>query len=331
MAIPPIAVAMARMGWNWQWNQLMNGLAPADHEGNYQRPPSQHQKALVPNKSELKSRPKSHLPHLIIGRSCPWAHRTWLIYQLRDLKKNLNLIIAKADKKAGRWSLEPSWLGCESLLAIYQKCGQPPTYRATVPTLIDPGEPSEDNPKLLGNESAQLVEVLNQWPVQSEAINLAPENLQEDIQRWQNLIQPSVNDGVYRCGFARTQSAYDKASSELFQALKEVERSLSEKGPWLCGDQLTLADVRLFPTLIRWEMVYEPLFGCSKEPLWTFSNLWKWRQRFLSLPKVIDTCDSAAWRYDYFGALFPLRPSGIVPSGPNLVKIVNSKAPNGPK
>ena len=328
MSIHPIAVATARMGWNWQWNQLMNGLAPADPAGNYRRPPNQHLKALVQNENELKKRPKNHLPHLIIGRSCPWAHRTWLVYELRGLHNNLNLIIAKADKKAGRWSIEPSWLGSKSLLEIYQKCGQPPSHRATVPALVDPGTTKEEAPQLLGNESAQLVEVLNEWPSNFEGLNLAPSNLQEEIKSWERLLQPSVNDGVYRCGFARTQIAYDIACSELFQALKQVDQSLSKKGPWLCGKQLTLADVRLFPTLIRWEMVYEPFFGCSQEPLWSFSNLWKWRQRFLSLPKVLETCDSVAWRNDYFGALFPLRPSGIVPSGPNLARMVNAKAPN---
>ncbi len=327
MPIPPIAVAAAQKGWNWQWRQLMSGLAPADQNGNYQRPSSQHQKAQVPKAHEVANRSKENRPYLIIGRSCPWAHRTWLVYQLRCLHNNLNLIIAKVDKKAGRWKIDPAFLGCDSLLGLYQKCGEPPSHRATVPTLLDPSPASNTKPQLLGNESAQLIEVLNKWPAKSNALDLAPKHLQKEIDTWQNILQTSVNDGVYRCGFARTQSAYNKASNELFKALETVELSLSKTGPWLCGDQLTLADVRLFPTLIRWEMVYEPFFGCSQEPLWSFSNLWKWRQRFLSLPKVLETCDSAAWRNDYFGALFPLRPSGIIPAGPNLVKMVNAIAP----
>ena len=101
--------------------------------------------------------------------------------------------------------------------------------------------------------------------------------------------------------------------------------SLSQKGPWLCGEEMTIADIRLFPTLIRWEMIYLPLFGCSQEPLWAFPNLWEWRQKLFSIPSVAKTCDSKAWREDYFGALFPLRPSNIVPSGPNLTKITNKK------
>ena len=87
--------------------------------------------------------------------------------------------------------------------------------------------------------------------------------------------------------------------------------------------------MQLFPTLIRWELVYTPLFGCSRQPLWHYPNLWKWRQRFYRLPGVADTCDGTAWRHDYFGALFPLNPGGIVPAGPDLSTLVNSTAASG--
>ncbi len=326
MPIPPNIVAAARIGWHWQWNQLMNGLAPSDESGNYLRPPTQHQNAIAPKALNLASRTKKNLPVLIVGRSCPWAHRTWLVHKLRNLESNLSLLFVKADHKAGRWKIEPSWLGCNSLLALYQKCGAPPNHRATVPTLLDPQTPSTQGPQILGNESAQLVEVLNSWPAPQGKVDLAPKNLQEEIANWQKLLQPAVNDGVYRCGFARTQSAYNKASSELFDALSQVDQQISKQGPWICGKQLTLADIRLFPTLIRWETIYAPLFGCSAEPLWTFKNLWKWRQRFFNLPGIANTCNANAWRKDYFGALFPLRPSGIVPFGPDLAKIVNASA-----
>lgn len=324
MSIPPVVVASARMGWAWQWKQLMNGLAPADQAGNYQRPPSQHQQASVPQAKELATRSAQWRPRLIIGRSCPWAHRTWLMHQLRGLEGSLSVLVAKADHNAGRWQLSPPWLGCDSLLALYRRCGNPPEHRATVPALVDPGSDAQTKPRLLGNESAQLVEVLNHWPAAAGAPDLAPAKLKDELNHWQMLLQTAVNDGVYRCGFARSQQAYEQACSELFDALSQVEESLAKQGPWLCGDQLTIADVRLFPTLIRWEMVYSPLFGCSREPLWSLPNLWRWRQRFLALPGVAETCDGRAWREDYFGALFPLHPSGIVPAGPDLSKLVNA-------
>ncbi len=327
MAIPPVVVNASKNFWNWEWNQLMNGLAPSDSEGNYRRPPSQHKKAIALSKDLLSQRSIEQLPRLIIGRSCPWAHRTWLVYEIRKLHKSLVLVTAKVDHNGGRWRLDPPLLGCNSLLDLYQKCGEPPNHRATVPVIIDPGSSKLNRPLLLGNESTQLIEVLNEWPSDSSEINLEPKELGLSIKKWAELIGPLLNDGVYRCGFARSQIAYETACNKVFETLATIEEELSNKGPWLCGEKLTLADIRLFPTLIRWEMVYMPLFGCSKEPLWTFPNIWEWRKKLMNIPNISKTCDPNAWRKDYFGALFPLNPSNIVPLGPNLEKIVNANVP----
>lgn len=328
MSIPPLIVRSVRLGWQWQWQRLMAGLGPADDRGNYLRPDSMPMQTSVPKREDLQARQRDRLPRLLIGRSCPWAHRTWLIVKLRGLEKTLEVMIAKADHAEGRWRLEPNWLGCSSLLELYRRCGAEPSLRATVPVMVDPGRTEQHEPQLLGNDSTPLSSALNRWPARPEAPNLAPTHLQHRIESWQQLLQPAVNDGVYRCGFARNQSAYHRASVDLVNALDEVERSLQQQGPWLCGETLTLADVRLFPTLIRWETVYAPLFGCSARPLWMLPELWKWRQRFMALPGVEVTCDAEAWRSDYFGALFPLNPGGIVPDGPKLSTLVNSTFPS---
>ena len=323
MGIPPLIVHAAKKSWHWQWNQLMNGLAPCDKNGNYCRPISQKLNAIVPLKKELINRSSEQLPRLVLGRSCPWAHRTWLVYQLRGLENTLKLLFANADHNKGQWNINPKWMGGKTLLEIYKLCETPPNLRATVPALIDPGKSSKEKPKILGNESAQLVVALNQWPTDHLSPNLVPETLQNEINKWQDLLQFSVNNGVYRCGFARTQAAYDKSSEELFHALNILEKHLSNEGPWICGEDLTIADIRLFPTLIRWEAVYEPLFGCSQKPLWLFPNICIWRKKFFEMKKVAETCDIDSWRNDYFGALFPLRPSNIIPHGENLKTIVN--------
>ena len=324
MSIPPTIVSTARTGWKWQWNQLMNGLAPADKSGNFCRKPSQAQNAILPNPSDLLNRSIDEFPILVIGRSCPWAHRTWLMYELRNLSSSLNLLIAHPDYKGGLWKISPSWKGCQSLLELYKFFNSPPTHRATVPALFDPKQSIKEKPKLLGNESAQLIEILNQWPTQDDVPNFCPKELQQDINTWQLLIQESINNGVYKCGFARNQEAYNKASEELFHSLKIIEESLSNKGPWLCGEKLTLADIRLFPTIIRWESVYAPLFGCTQESLSSFPAILNWRKNFFHLPKVSSTCNATNWRNDYYGALFPLNPSNIVPKGPNVNQIVNT-------
>ncbi len=324
MSIPPSIVYAARKSWGWQWNQLMKGLAPADKDGNFKRVPSQKTNAELPETENLFHREKHDLPTLIIGRSCPWAHRTWLVYEIRELKNSLNLIFAKADSQRGQWLLEPSFLGCNSLLEIYNLCDTAPLYRPTVPVLIDPKPNKQRKPKILGNESAQLIEVLNQWPSKGSVPNLLPERFKDELDELSEILQEKINDGVYKCGFARNQEAYEMAVDQLFNALKIIENKLTLKGPWLCGEELTLADIKLFPTLIRWECVYSPLFRCSKEPLWTFPKIWEWRKQFFNLYTVSKTCNSSNWRNDYFGALFPLNPSNIIPKGPSLGKIVNS-------
>ena len=105
-------------------------------------------------------------------------------------------------------------------------------------------------------------------------------------------------------------------------------QSVDQGSAWLCGgERPSLADLCLFPTLIRWELVYAPLFGCGRQPLWQLPELWRWRACFYQLPGVAATCRPEAWRRDYFGALFPLHPSGIIPAGPDLATLVLSSPP----
>lgn len=321
MTLPAAVVAAARAGWHWQWQQLMGGLGPADAEGNYRRPAAAF--TALPPLPPSAGEPGRHV--LIVGRSCPWAHRAWLVWQLRQLQASIALLVVEPDPRAGRWRFSTPFLGCHTLQELYRRAGADPAQRATVPVLVEQGSGAV----VLG-ESARLIELLNSWPAPTQAPDLAPEGLAGAVGQWRNLFQSAVNDGVYRCGFARTQAAYDRAEAELFHALEQAECSLAAAeaepgtGPWLCGTALTLADVQLFPTLIRLELVYAPLFGVSRRPLWQLPALWRWRQRFFALPGVAETCCDQAWRRDYFGALFPLHPSGIVPAGPELATLVQA-------
>ena len=316
MAIPPAMVAAARAGWHWQWLQLMNGLGPADAEGNYRRPASPF--AQRPHLPPSAAEPGGHL--LIVGRSCPWAHRAWLTWRLRGLADTIELVLAEPDPAAGRWCFPEPLLGCSTLQELYRRSGADPARRATVPVLLE-----RASGRIVVGESARLMELLNAWPAPPQAPDLEPEALAGPIGAWRERLQHAVNDGVYRCGFARHQAAYHRAETALFEALAEVEAALAAPGagPWLCGEALTLADVQLFPTLIRLELVYAPLFGVSRRPLWQFPALWQWRQRFFALPGVAECCFAEAWRTDYFGALFPLHPSGIVPAAPDLATLVD--------
>ena len=379
MAPPAALVRTARLLWHQQWLLLMGGLGPADRQGHYRRPTAAF--TDLPPLPADAGEDDAHV--LIVGRSCPWAHRAWLCWQLRQLAPAIRLEIVEPDPQAGRWCFPRPFAGCRTLAELYRRSGAPPGSRATVPALW-----SQRQQRILLGESARLIEWLDQWP--SPRAPLWPAEQRGTIDLWRERLQHTVNDGVYRCGFARNQAAYDAAEGALFASLSSVEEQLlrleqaaagqtaagqadavgiataaghatapestaaagadertatrsttpagsvppagnaapdpTTSGPWLCGSSgPTLADVVLFPTLIRWEMVYAPLFGCSREPLWHYPALWRWRARLLALPGVAATCDAEAWRRDYFGALFPLHPSGIVPAGPALSTLVNSR------
>ena len=323
MATPPIFVKAAREIWNCEWKILMNGLAPSDSKGNYKRPVNLQQEIIIPTKEDLENRASDQMPYLIVGKSCPWAHRVWIMHEIKGLKATINLHIAQVNNSSGRWIFEPNLKGCKTLQELYKKCNNYQIQRATVPMLFDPGKEAKSKFRLINNESADLVNILNKWPVSNNNLDLNTKEKHERIVDWQNLIQENVNNGVYKCGFSRNQNAYEKASESLFSTLKIIEESLNSNGPFLCGEELTIADIRLFPTLIRWESVYEPLFKCSKKPIQSFPNIIKWRKIIFNLYNIKKTCDADSWRKDYFGALFPLNPSSIIPKGESISKIVN--------
>jgi putative glutathione S-transferase len=339
MPIPAVVVRSARQLWRCQWLQLMRGLGPADRDGHYRRP----QPAVPePPPPPAVASPGDHV--LIVGRSCPWAHRAWLTWTLRHLAPAIELLVVEPDPEAGRWRFASPFEGCDTLAQLYRLGGCDPRARATVPLLWSRGQA-----RVLVSESARLIELLDRWPAAAESTAaslsaaaepatalgafppgaLCPAERREAIQAWRERLQGSINDGVYRCGLARSQVAYDAAEAELFATLQDLEEALGRQrhqgSAWLCGgERPSLADLCLFPTLIRWEMVYAPLFGCGRQPLWQLPELWRWRARFYQLPGVAATCRPEAWRRDYFGALFPLHPSGIIPAGPDLATLVLS-------
>ena len=148
-------------------------------------------------------------------------------------------------------------------------------------------------------------------------------NIKNCNQKFLDLIHKSINNGVYRCGFARNQSAYEKASKNLFAALNEVENSLKKhKGDWIFGEELTYADIYLFPTLIRWELIYSKLFKCTEQELSNFEKIIEWRFKFFKLSNVDKTCYDNEWKKDYYKALFPLNPNQLIPVLPSLKEIM---------
>ncbi|MBD2020482.1 glutathione S-transferase C-terminal domain-containing protein, partial [Leptolyngbya sp. FACHB-36] len=173
---------------------------------------------------------------------------------------------------------------------------------------------------IVNNESADIIVILNSQfneLAQHPDLDLYPEALRDTIDQWNEKIYHAVNNGVYRCGFAQTQTAYDTACNELFLALDEIDAVL-ETNRYLCGDRLTLSDVRLFTTLFRFDAVYHGLFKCNRRKIQDYQNVGAYLREIYQLPRVAATCDLDAVKRDYYGNLFPLNPGGIIPVGPDI-------------
>jgi putative glutathione S-transferase len=215
MAIPACVVATARATWHWQWLRLMAGLGPADAEGRYRRPaPAFGERPSLPADAGVAS---GHV--LIVGRSCPWAHRAWLTWTLRRLGGSSDLVVVEPDPAAGRWRFITPFAGCSTLAELYRASGSERGAPASVPALY-----SRSQGRIVVNESARLIELLNDWP--GDGPDLWPAAQREAIERWRERLQGSVNDGVYRCGFARNQAAYDEAEAELFSTVEALEEQV---------------------------------------------------------------------------------------------------------
>ena len=208
-------------------------------------------------------------------------------------------------------------MGCIRLSDLYKKANKKIIFRATLPLLICF---VKDEVNILSNESSQIIRLLNSIKIESKYQALT---IKDGNQKFLNLINNSINDGVYKCGFARNQSAFEKASKNLFAAINEIENLLQKnKGDWILGEELTYADIYLFPTLIRWELIYSKLFKCTEQELASFEKIIKWRLNFFKLSNVKRTCFDNEWKKDYYKALFPLNPNQIIPVLPSLKEIM---------
>ncbi|CAE18680.1 Glutathione S-transferase C terminus [Prochlorococcus marinus subsp. pastoris str. CCMP1986] len=299
--------------WFWFWTKLMNGFAPSDLQGNYRRP-----RGILINKN-YEFKVKNENSYLLVGNSCPWCHRTLLIYKLKNLSKKVKVIFLEADINSGQWIFKKKFEECETLHQFYKKAQKHNLFRATLPLLFNF---QNDQINILSNESSEIVKFLNSIKVDSSQKTLQIRKCDQDLLE---IIHSDINNGVYKCGFARNQISYEKASKNLFEALTIIEKKFDKNvGNWICGEDLTYADIYLFPTIIRWELIYRQLFKCTEKEISDFRNIIKWRLRFFKLTKVSETCFDSEWKKDYYKALFPLNPNQIIPVLPSLKEIMQS-------
>ena len=314
-ALPPsLTIKLGKWVWTTLWQTMMSKLAPRNNSGEYIRPVSLFRKT-VGIQPENKYQPATKRYRLFVGLGCPWAHRTLVVRALKGLENAISVTIASPAGDKGIWVFEDEQERCNTLPELYNLAQPGYNGRATVPVLWD-----EETKTIVNNESADIIIILNtefNHFAKNPNLDLYPEQLKAKIDQWNEKIYHTVNNGVYRCGFAQTQEAYEKACQELFTTLDEIDNTLSTS-PYLCGESVTLADVRLFTTLFRFDIVYYGLFKCNLRRIKDYKYLSVYSQDLYQLPGIADTCNLEAVKKDYYGNLFPLNPGGIIPLGPDI-------------
>lgn len=251
--------------------------------------------------------------HLFVAWNCPWAHRALLARVVFGLQDAISVSYAKPRRNDQGWvfdvdgAFSDSELGVHALHEVYAK--QEPAYtgRITVPVLWD-----RSTGRIVSNESADIVRMLGAF---ASGPDLYPEPLRAEIDRWNTRIYATVNNGVYRAGFARTQEAYDRAVVEVFETLDALEALLEER-EWIVGEAMTEVDLRLFPTLARFDVAYHYAFKCNLRRLTDYPALWAYARRIYALPVVAETVNFAIYKQGYFSPSELRNPLGIVPKGP---------------
>ena len=310
---PKLVVRLGKFVWTTMWQVMMSQLAPRDRTGAYVRPSSTFRDSIG-KEAGSPYPPEAGRYRLIVGMGCPWAHRTLVVRALKGLETAIALSVVSPSTD-GMWVFEEEEEGCLSLPQLYQLAKPGYQGRSTVPVLWD-----IEQKAIVNNESSEIIVMLNAEFNQSAKnpdLDLYPEELREKIDQWNEKIYQAVNNGVYRCGFAQTQEAYNAACDELFSTLDAIEQVLASSR-YLCGEGVTLADVRLFTTLFRFDIVYYSLFKCNRRRIQDYEHLGRYLRDLYQLPGVANTCDLEAVKRDYYGNLFPLNPGGIIPAGPDL-------------
>lgn len=256
--------------------------------------------------------------HLYAAWNCPWAHRALLTRAIKGLQDHVDVSYVAPARTDQGWVFSAEFAdtlyGKSALHEIYQIGTQSYAGRVTVPVLFD-----THSEQIVSNESADIVRMLGAAfdHLGADAIDLYPAELRDDIDRWNDRIYRNLNNGVYRAGFSSTQAAYDEAVCAVFEMLDAIERQLSEH-MYLCGERFTEADIRLFPTLARFDVAYFSAFKCNIRRLTDYPKLWNYARRIYTMPGIANTVDFEIYRTGYHSKNDNRNPFGIVPIGPSV-------------
>ncbi|KAH7837332.1 hypothetical protein Vadar_012648 [Vaccinium darrowii] len=277
--------------------------------------------------------PESGRYHLYVSYACPWASRCLAYLKIKGLDKAINFTSVKpiwertkdTDEHMG-WVFPASETeepgagpdplnGAKSIRELYELASTNYAGKYTVPVLWD-----KKLKTIVSNESGEIIRMLNtefNAIAENAALDLYPPHLQAQINEVNEWIYDGINNGVYKCGFAKTQGPYEEAAEKLYEALDKCEEILS-KQRYLCGNTVSEADIRLFVTLIRFDEVYAVHFKCNKKLLREFPNLFNYTKDIFQIPGMSSTVNMEHIKRHYYGSHPSINPFGIIPLGPDI-------------
>lgn len=253
---------------------------------------------------------------LYISLACPWAHRTLIFRKLKGLEDIIPVSGVEALMLKEGWTFsdpEPE-MGATKMYEVYVSAKSDHTGRVTVPVLWD-----RQQKTIVSNESSEIIRMFNSAfaDFADNSVDYYPEALRPEIDEINDRIYHTVNNGVYKCGFATTQDAYEEAFQALFETLDMLENRLANQR-YLVGDSLTEADWRLFTTLLRFDPVYVGHFKCNRQRIADYPNLSNYLRDLYQRPGVAETVDIPYIKTHYYGSHESVNPTRIVPVGPEI-------------
>ena len=268
-------------------------------------------------------RPEANRYHLYVSYACPWATRTLIYRQLKGLADYISVDVVHPDMGDDGWifddtfegSSRDSLHGFKFLRQVYLEADPLASTSVTVPILWD-----KKTGSIVNNESSQIIRIFNSAfnDLTGNTDDFYPSSLRREIDDLNEKIYQTVNNGVYKTGFATNQESYDEAVTSLFDTLDELDQRLTNS-KYLLGDEITEADLRLIPTLLRFDVVYFTHFKCNWKRIVDYKNLHRYMLDLYSVPAIKDTCHLDHMKRHYYFSHRGINPQRIIPKGPQKI------------
>ncbi|MBE0362427.1 putative glutathione S-transferase [Pseudoalteromonas ulvae UL12] len=287
-------------------------------KGKFERQESRF-RATISNEPDSQYPVEADRYHLYVSLACPWAHRTLIFRQLKQLEGIISVSVVQAQMLENGWEFgepgtpyEDNLYQQQYLYELYLKSASDYQGRVTVPVLWD-----KKTQTIVNNESSDIIRIFNTAfnQLTGNDLDFYPEHLRSDIDQINERIYHTINNGVYRVGFATSQVAYEQAYDELFESLDWLEQHLSANR-YLMGDTLTEADWRLLTTLLRFDAVYHGHFKCNRNKLNEFHHISNYVRELYQVEGIASTVDIPYTKLHYYGSHRTINPTLVVPKGP---------------